>query len=124
MEGDKVTLHCRNKTNSTNLPAAFYTPASYKPSSSGKMVIKDVSKSHEGLYSCSIPGVGESPRGWLTVRVLEKQKKRLVHHRPPHVLVLLWIAVTVFLAAVMLLLLLGFTHIKRQRGTDSIIVGK
>uniref|UniRef100_A0A8D0CTK6 Ig-like domain-containing protein n=1 Tax=Sander lucioperca TaxID=283035 RepID=A0A8D0CTK6_SANLU len=62
MEGETVTLRCRNKTSSTNLPADFYKDGRLMKNSSGEeMTIKNVSKSDERLYKCSISGAGESP---------------------------------------------------------------
>eukprot|EP00064_Thunnus_orientalis_P022078 superscaffoldBa00007143_g22261 len=69
MEGENVILRCRNKINSSNLPADFYKDDFIIGSSStGAMTIQHVSKSVEGLYKCSISGVGESSESWLAVR--------------------------------------------------------
>ncbi len=69
MEGNKVTLSCRNKTTSPHLPADFYKDGLLMGSSStGEMTIHSVSKSDEGLYKCNISDVGESPESWLAVR--------------------------------------------------------
>ncbi|XP_039677823.1 Fc receptor-like protein 5 [Perca fluviatilis] len=68
MEGETVTLRCRNKTSSTNLPADFYKDGRLMKSSSGEEMTIKVSKSDEGLYKCSISGAGESPESWLAVR--------------------------------------------------------
>ncbi|XP_053199657.1 low affinity immunoglobulin gamma Fc region receptor III-A-like [Scomber japonicus] len=69
MEGNPVTLRCRNKTTSTNLTADFYKDGLFNRSSStGKMIINSVSKSDKGLYKCNISGAGESPESWLAVR--------------------------------------------------------
>ncbi|XP_042257691.1 Fc receptor-like protein 5 [Thunnus maccoyii] len=71
MEGDCVTLHCRNKTTSSCLTADFYKNGLFmRSSSTGEITIHSVSKSDEGLYKCSISDVGESPESRLTVRVL------------------------------------------------------
>ncbi|XP_030608859.1 low affinity immunoglobulin gamma Fc region receptor II-like [Archocentrus centrarchus] len=68
MEGQTVTLHCRNKTSSSNLSADFYKDGRHiHRSSTGNMNIYRVSKSDEGLYKCSISGAGESPESWLKV---------------------------------------------------------
>ena len=69
MEGNPVTLRCRNKTPSTNLTADFYKDGLFNRSSStGEMIIYSVSKCDEGLYKCNISGAGESPESWLAVR--------------------------------------------------------
>ncbi|XP_031158513.1 high affinity immunoglobulin gamma Fc receptor I-like isoform X4 [Sander lucioperca] len=71
MEGEAVNLSCRNKTASFNLQTDFYRNGCHISSSStGEMTLHSVSKSDEGLYKCSITGVGESPETWLSVRVL------------------------------------------------------
>ena len=65
-EGKNVTLHCRNK--STYLQADFYKYGVLIESSpTGNITIYNVNKSVEGLYKCSIPGVGESPESRLYV---------------------------------------------------------
>ncbi|XP_039679381.1 high affinity immunoglobulin gamma Fc receptor I-like isoform X2 [Perca fluviatilis] len=70
MEGEAVSLSCRNKTSSFNLRADFYKYGRLVSSSStGEMTLRSVSKSDEGLYMCSISGVGESPESWLSIRV-------------------------------------------------------
>ncbi|KAL4007885.1 hypothetical protein ACER0C_001737 [Sarotherodon galilaeus] len=70
LEGEAVTLHCRNKTLSASLPAVFYKDGIFiGTSSTGNMTIHQVYKSHEGLYKCRISGGGESPGSWLSVRV-------------------------------------------------------
>lgn len=64
-----MTLHCRNKTTTSNLTADFYKDGVLMESSpTGKMTINRVSKSDEGLYKCSIPGLGASPGSWLIVK--------------------------------------------------------
>uniref|UniRef100_A0A8C4DRX5 Ig-like domain-containing protein n=1 Tax=Dicentrarchus labrax TaxID=13489 RepID=A0A8C4DRX5_DICLA len=61
MEGDTVSLYCRNKRTASNIPADFYkdgllSATGYK----GNFTIDGVSESHEGLYRCSISGAGDS----------------------------------------------------------------
>nr|XP_033465086.1 low affinity immunoglobulin gamma Fc region receptor II-like [Epinephelus lanceolatus] len=69
MEGESVTLRCRNKTSSTNFAAVFYRNGRYTGhSSTGEMTIRSVSKSDEGLYKCYISGAGGSPESWMAVR--------------------------------------------------------
>ncbi|XP_067380136.1 low affinity immunoglobulin gamma Fc region receptor II-like isoform X1 [Channa argus] len=73
MEGQTVSLHCRNKTTFSQLPAIFYKDGLFiRNSSAGNMTINSVSKSDEGYYKCSNSTTGESPESWLTVRVPEK----------------------------------------------------
>ena len=69
MEGEAVTLSCRNKTMSVNFTTDFYKDGLHISSSStGNATISRVSMSDEGLYKCNIPGVGESAESWLAVR--------------------------------------------------------
>ncbi|XP_073331650.1 high affinity immunoglobulin gamma Fc receptor I-like [Pagrus major] len=69
MEGEDVTLSCRKKKTSSNLPADFYKVDLHVGSTStGEMIIHSVSKSDEGLYKCNISGAGESPKSRLHVR--------------------------------------------------------
>ncbi|XP_013121292.1 low affinity immunoglobulin gamma Fc region receptor II isoform X1 [Oreochromis niloticus] len=68
MEGEAVTLRCRNKTSSSNTAADFYKNGVHNSSSSSRsMTIHKVLKSDEGLYKCKISGGGESPESWLSV---------------------------------------------------------
>ncbi|XP_015254268.1 PREDICTED: high affinity immunoglobulin gamma Fc receptor I-like [Cyprinodon variegatus] len=67
MEGDDVTLSCRNKTPS-NLPATFYKDGSLiRTEPKGHMTLHHVNRSDEGLYRCYISGHGESPSSWISV---------------------------------------------------------
>ncbi|XP_054881459.1 Fc receptor-like protein 5, partial [Poeciliopsis prolifica] len=60
MEGDNVTLSCRARNPTHNLPAAFYKDGSFiGDGSAGSMTLLHVSSSDEGLYKCSISGSGE-----------------------------------------------------------------
>ncbi|XP_078132119.1 low affinity immunoglobulin gamma Fc region receptor III-A-like isoform X6 [Sander vitreus] len=69
MEGEAVTLSCRQKQTSTNLTTQFFKDGHFMEKSyTGIMTIHNVSQSFEGLYKCSISGAGESPESWLAVR--------------------------------------------------------
>ncbi|XP_037613808.1 low affinity immunoglobulin gamma Fc region receptor II-b-like isoform X3 [Sebastes umbrosus] len=104
MEGDVVTLSCRDKQASPNLTADFYKDGHFMESSStGEMTIHSVSRSNEGLYKCDISGAGESPESWLTVRDADG----------PQLLLLLCIVVGVFLVF-LLLLLVGSMRCRRR----------
>ncbi|XP_038579868.1 Fc receptor-like protein 5 [Micropterus salmoides] len=68
MEGHDVTLHCKTKTPTSNLPAGFYKDGSLiRTEPTGHMTIHHVNKSDEGLYKCNISGRGESPSSWISV---------------------------------------------------------
>ncbi|XP_038586461.1 low affinity immunoglobulin gamma Fc region receptor II-like [Micropterus salmoides] len=70
MEGHDVTLHCKTKTPTSNLPAGFYKDGSLiRTEPTGHMTIHHVNKSDEGLYKCNIRGHGESPSSWISVTV-------------------------------------------------------
>uniref|UniRef100_A0A3B4AQY7 Ig-like domain-containing protein n=1 Tax=Periophthalmus magnuspinnatus TaxID=409849 RepID=A0A3B4AQY7_9GOBI len=69
MEGEKVTLFCRDK-----MAAANYTSFFYKDdemignSSSGKLTLNKVLKTDEGVYKCQTSEDRESEEQWLAVR--------------------------------------------------------
>ncbi|XP_028427298.1 sialoadhesin-like isoform X2 [Perca flavescens] len=68
MEGQNVTLYCRTKQ-SSNLSADFYKDGSpIRTEPGGRMTIRHVNTTDEGLYKCHISGVGESSPSWLFVR--------------------------------------------------------
>ncbi|XP_010765704.1 low affinity immunoglobulin gamma Fc region receptor II-like [Notothenia coriiceps] len=84
MEGESVTLICRNQT--STLSADFYKDGRLiRSSSTGNITIHRVSKSGEGLYKCNISDGGQSPDSWLAVRAAVHQESPA----PPSVLVLL-----------------------------------
>ncbi|XP_062371984.1 high affinity immunoglobulin epsilon receptor subunit alpha-like [Sardina pilchardus] len=68
-EGDPLTLRCRYRYQPSNISADFYKDGTLlQTSTTGEMTIPAVSKSHGGLYKCSNPERGESPKSWITVR--------------------------------------------------------
>ncbi|XP_059210509.1 sialoadhesin-like [Centropristis striata] len=72
IEGESVTLSCRQK-GSSNLTAEFYKDGFLiKRNSTGNMILQTVSKSDEGLYKCSISTTEESEESWLAVRAFHK----------------------------------------------------
>ncbi|XP_030608863.1 low affinity immunoglobulin gamma Fc region receptor II-a-like [Archocentrus centrarchus] len=106
MEGQTVTLHCRNKIASSNLTADFYKDGRHiHRSSTGNMNIYRVFKSDEGLYKCSISGAGESPESWL--KVTETQADPSLDHGCS-IYFILRIVFTVVMVAVMLLVVVRF----------------
>ncbi|XP_023202269.1 Fc receptor-like protein 2 isoform X2 [Xiphophorus maculatus] len=69
MEGDDVTLSCRAKNPTHNLPAAFYKDGVFIGNeSSGNLTLHHVSSSDEGLYKCNIKGHGESLSSRISVK--------------------------------------------------------
>ncbi|XP_044041002.1 low affinity immunoglobulin gamma Fc region receptor II-like [Siniperca chuatsi] len=105
MEGDDVTLSCRNRMTSSVHVADFYKDGlPTQTGSKGNMTIHDVSKSDEGLYKCIIVGGGESAESWLPVRVFQTPgETRPPHHHSPNLLILR-ISVAILLVALALLL--------------------
>ncbi|XP_066500484.1 Fc receptor-like protein 5 [Hoplias malabaricus] len=71
-EGDSLTLRCLYRsTKSSLLPADFYKDGVLlQKQTTGEMTIHKVSKADEGLYHCKHPEKGESPRSWISVRML------------------------------------------------------
>ncbi|XP_075948268.1 high affinity immunoglobulin gamma Fc receptor I-like [Anarhichas minor] len=107
MEGEATALSCRVKQASPNLTAEFFKDGHLMERSSTENVnILSVSKSNEGLYKCRIPGAGESPVSWLTVRA-DKEP-----HHGPELLLLLCVGVGVFFVA--LLLLVGLLQCRKR----------
>ncbi|XP_023202418.1 high affinity immunoglobulin gamma Fc receptor I-like isoform X2 [Xiphophorus maculatus] len=69
MEGDDVTLSCRAKNPTHNLPAAFYKDGSFIGNeTTGNKILNSVKKSDEGLYKCNVKGHGESPSSRISVK--------------------------------------------------------
>ncbi|XP_053537671.1 Fc receptor-like protein 5 isoform X2 [Ictalurus punctatus] len=71
-EGHHLTLRCLYRNaKSSNLRAHFYKDGSVlQTQTRGKMIIYNISKSDEGFYHCKHPQRGESPKSWVSVRVL------------------------------------------------------
>ncbi|XP_047460713.1 Fc receptor-like protein 1 isoform X1 [Mugil cephalus] len=70
MGGEDLTLSCRTRKFSSNIQADFYKDGVRMwRSSTGNLIIRNVSMSDQGFYKCNISGVGESPQSWLTVGV-------------------------------------------------------
>ncbi|XP_032408333.1 high affinity immunoglobulin gamma Fc receptor I-like isoform X2 [Xiphophorus hellerii] len=69
MEGDDVTLSCRTRNPTHNLPAAFYKDGSFiGDETTGNKILNSVKKSDEGLYKCNVKGHGESPSSRISVK--------------------------------------------------------
>ncbi|XP_067381132.1 low affinity immunoglobulin gamma Fc region receptor II-a-like [Channa argus] len=111
MEGDNVTLRCREKQTSLSLSATFYKDGISMGSSARREIIIDgVSKSDEGLYKCRISGAGESPESWLTVRAHQDE--------PPYPLQLyLLLSISVSVLLVSLLVLMGLLQCRKNHTT-------
>ncbi|KAL3050836.1 hypothetical protein OYC64_001159 [Pagothenia borchgrevinki] len=118
MEGESVTLSCRNKTTTSSiLSTDFYKNGRLiRSSSTGNITIQRVSKSDEGLYKCSIPDGGESPESWLAVRAVHRETCPSSDHSL-HILLVLRTVFTVVMVA-LLLLLVGLLHCGKLRVTQ------
>ncbi|XP_042073063.1 low affinity immunoglobulin gamma Fc region receptor II-a-like [Haplochromis burtoni] len=118
MEGNDVTLNCTNKqTQSEHITDFYKDGVSLGTWYQSSMTIKNISKSDEGLYKCSISGAGESPESWLAVIKQSKvphKETDLSHSHVPKKDILLWTVICALLAA-MLLLLVGLLLHKRHK---------
>ncbi|XP_035530992.1 low affinity immunoglobulin gamma Fc region receptor II-c-like [Morone saxatilis] len=103
MEGDAVTLSCRQGT-SSHLKADFYKDGSFMGNSSqGEMTLYSVSKSDEGLYMCIISGAGQSPASRLSIKGINLSHLYYL---------MLWVVIAVVL--VLQLLVIGLLYWKKQ----------
>ncbi|CAI5661084.1 unnamed protein product [Oreochromis niloticus] len=115
-EGNEVTLNCKNKeTQSEHITDFYKDGVSLGTWNQSSMTIKNVSKSDEGLYKCSIDGAGESPESWLAVikhhhqapynkTDLSHEVPKISHDEFPKTLILLWTVICVLLVDLLLLL--------------------
>ncbi|KAF5890903.1 Fc receptor-like protein 5, partial [Clarias magur] len=70
-EGNLLTLQCLYRAKISDSRADFYKNNSlFQKQTTGEMTISSVSKSDEGFYHCKHPERGESPKSWVSVRVL------------------------------------------------------
>ncbi|XP_053537361.1 carcinoembryonic antigen-related cell adhesion molecule 5 [Ictalurus punctatus] len=78
-EGHPLTLHCLSRNSKISASGVdFYKDSSVVQSqTTGEMTISTVSKSDEGFYHCKHPERGESPKSWVSVRVLSDGKAPL-----------------------------------------------
>ncbi|XP_026225442.1 low affinity immunoglobulin gamma Fc region receptor II-like [Anabas testudineus] len=105
MEGEAVTLRCRNKTTSSQTSAHFYQYGDLiSNSSTGNMIIHNVSKSDEGLYKCSISGAGESAESRLSIGDGQKETSSFKETVNSSYNFTLWIIIPVKLVALVMLL--------------------
>ncbi|XP_023201590.1 high affinity immunoglobulin gamma Fc receptor I-like isoform X2 [Xiphophorus maculatus] len=116
-EGDDVTLSCRAKNQTHNLPAAFYKDGSFiGDGPSGHMTLLHVSSSDEGLYKCNISRHGESPSSRISVK--EKfsstpPSSSTPPPPPPSSLPTISVVVSIFIFLVLLSLILLVLLVRR-----------
>ncbi|XP_040887715.1 high affinity immunoglobulin gamma Fc receptor I-like [Toxotes jaculatrix] len=104
MEGTDVILHCTNKKTQSQHITDFYKDGSLLGTlDSNNMTITRVSKSDEGLYKCSISGVGESPASWLTVLTHSPDSIEETQSWSLNLLTVLWIVASGLLVTGILL---------------------
>ncbi|XP_047674986.1 high affinity immunoglobulin gamma Fc receptor I-like isoform X2 [Tachysurus fulvidraco] len=74
-EGQPLILRCLNRSKLSESRVYFYkTDSILQKQTTGEMIISSVSKSDEGFYHCKHPERGESPKSWVSVRVLSYGK--------------------------------------------------
>uniref|UniRef100_A0AAQ6IG55 Ig-like domain-containing protein n=1 Tax=Anabas testudineus TaxID=64144 RepID=A0AAQ6IG55_ANATE len=118
MEGEAVTLTCRNKTTSSQTSADFYKDGVFINSSfTGNMIIRSVSKCDEGLYKCNISGAGESAESRLTVREQHLMENDCLSEHCCHIYLRLRTVFTIVMVA-LLLLVVGLLHCRKLRVTN------
>ncbi|XP_025760854.1 high affinity immunoglobulin gamma Fc receptor I-like [Oreochromis niloticus] len=115
-EGNEVNLNCKNKeTQSEHITNFYKDGVSLGTWNQSSMNIKNVSKSDEGLYKCSIDGARESPESWLAVLKqhhqapynetdLSHEVPKISHDEFPKTHLLLWTVICVLLVDLLLLL--------------------
>ncbi|XP_034533037.1 uncharacterized protein LOC117807747 [Notolabrus celidotus] len=119
-EGDTVSLRCRSKETSFAHVADFYKDGVHiGTGSTGETSIRSVSKSHEGLYRCSISDFGESPQSWLAVRALPGGPLPPSDHSC-HTYLVLRTVFTVLMVA-LLLVLVSLLHFGKLKVTQKIV---
>ncbi|CAI5661080.1 unnamed protein product [Oreochromis niloticus] len=129
MEGNEVILNCTNKKTQSKHITDFYKDGiSLGTWYQSSMTIKNVSKSDEGLYKCSISGAGESPESWLAVlkqREAPYNETDLSHEVPkisqdefPKKHIMLWIVICASLVALLLVVIVLVLH-KKHKDTDT-----
>ncbi|CAI5661085.1 unnamed protein product [Oreochromis niloticus] len=132
-EGNEVILNCKNKeTQSEHITDFYKDGVSLGTWNQSSMTIKNVSKSDEGLYKCSIDGAGESPESWLAVikqhhqapynkTDLSHEVPKISHDEFPETHLQLWIVICALLVALLLVVIVLVLHKKhkvRQDTTD------
>ncbi|XP_069031612.1 high affinity immunoglobulin epsilon receptor subunit alpha-like, partial [Embiotoca jacksoni] len=104
IEGNDVSLRCMKENSESRHIADFYKDgvgldSKYKSS----IAIQNISKSDEGLYKCSMSGVGESPASRLLV-FKQSEETPPSHSVSPQTFILLWTLSSVVLVALLLLM--------------------
>ncbi|CAJ1048254.1 L-amino-acid oxidase%2C partial [Xyrichtys novacula] len=117
VEGESVTLRCRNKTTSSRLSADFYRDGVLiRVGSTGELTIPRVSESDKGLYKCRVSGGGESVESYLDVKEKPDRERDPSSDRPPaDLLFIVFRNVLPVLMMVLLLMMLCFIHCGKLR---------
>uniref|UniRef100_A0AAQ6IQN6 Ig-like domain-containing protein n=1 Tax=Anabas testudineus TaxID=64144 RepID=A0AAQ6IQN6_ANATE len=121
MEGEAVTLTCRNKTTSSQTSAHFYHYGGLiGNSSAGNMIIHGVSKPDEGIYKCNISGAGESAESRLIVGDGQKETVTSPFKETFSLISNPWFILTVLFGVLLMLVgLLYFVRSSCQRGKEN-----
>lgn len=78
VEGGSATLRCRSNKVVSSRIADFYRHGAYVGTGyRGDMILHNVTKADEGIYTCSISGAGQSPERRLRVTGQATKQLRL-----------------------------------------------
>nr|XP_029137326.1 low affinity immunoglobulin gamma Fc region receptor II-b-like isoform X2 [Labrus bergylta] len=114
MAGDNVSLGCREQKSDFTQAAQFFKDGILMYTSPiENMTIPSVSRSNEGLYSCSISGAGQSAQSWLIVTASEEDQPDQV----PQLFLKVCVGVCAFLVV---LLLVGLLRRRRRQTVNTV----
>ncbi|XP_042337886.1 sialoadhesin-like [Plectropomus leopardus] len=127
-EGDQVTLKCSYKEEDDDKSTSGFSVTFYKNNvfigtePEGKMVLRAVTESQEGLYSCEHPKKGRSPQSWLSVTASARLLDTPPPPPPPLPLLTLYrllCAVLLFVLYTVILMLCIYKYRRMVRGKNT-----